>query len=365
MVEEVITALSRIPWLFVIARNSSFTYRGQDIDVKQVGRELGVRYVLEGAVQKAARRLRITAQLIEAESGVHLWADRFDGSLEDVFDLQDTVASSVASVIEPALQVGEIRRASQRPTNDLTAYDLYLRAMPFFWSLSRDGIHQALALLGQAIDCDAQFGPALAWAAICHLRLHQDGWTEDPEMTFQRGRDFASRALQRAASDPGVIANAVFPLAYFGENITAMMAVLDECLVLNPNFARGWFVSGHLRLMAGHCDTAIEHAERSLRLSPRIRNGAHWGIVGMGHFFSRRFELAAAKLLVQIHELPGSPSSYRFLAATYAHMGQLNEARKVIAQIRAITPLLMQPMIYRIPEHRELYVSGLSLAAGE
>jgi hypothetical protein len=185
-------------------------------------------------------------------------------------------------------------------------------------------------------------------------------------MTFRRGRDFASRALQLAANDPGVIANAVFPLAYFGEDIGAMLAVLDECLVLSPSFARGWFVSGHMRVMAGHCDTAIEHAETSLRFSPRIRMGAHWGIIGMGHFFSRRFEPAVAKLLIQVHELPGSPAPFRILAAAYAHMGRFEEARDVIARLRAITPLLMHnPLIYRNPEHRELYVSGLRLAAGE
>src|SRR5262249_13929411 len=128
MVEEIITALSRIRWLFVIARNSSFTYKGQPIDVKQVGRELGVRYVFEGSVRKAAGRVRITAQLIEAETGAHLWADRFDGSLEDVFELQDRVAISVAGVIEPTLQAAEVQRSARRPVNDLTAYDLYLRA---------------------------------------------------------------------------------------------------------------------------------------------------------------------------------------------------------------------------------------------
>jgi adenylate cyclase len=324
-----------------------------------------VRYVLEGSVRKAANRVRITAQLVEVETGMHLWADRFDGSLEEVFDLQDTVAASVAGVIEPALQVAEIRRASGRPTNNLNAYDLYLRALPLFWSLSKETIQQALGLLGQAIERDAHFGPALAWAAICQLRLHQDGWTTDPEVTFRRGRDFASRALQLADNDPGVIANAVFPLAYFGEDVGAMMALLDDSLTINPSFARGWFVSGHIRLMAGHCDAAIEHAERSLRLSPRIRQGAHLGIVGMGHFFLGQFEQAIAKLLIQVHELPGSPSSHRFLAAAYAHMGRFDEARDMIAQLRTITPLLMQPMIYRVPEHRELYVKGLRLAAGD
>src|SRR5262245_16530614 len=169
MVEEIITALSRIRWLFVIARNSSFTYKGQTVDVKRVGRELGVRYVLEGSVRKAGSRVRITAQLIDALTGTHLWADRFDGLLEDVFELQDKVASSVAGIIEPTLQAAETARAAKRPTQDLTAYDLYLRAYAMVWSSARQ-IPEALRLMEQAIARDPHYGPALAWAAHCCYR---------------------------------------------------------------------------------------------------------------------------------------------------------------------------------------------------
>src|SRR5205085_6686511 len=171
------TALSRIRWLFVIARNSSFSYKGQAIDVKRVGRELGVRYVLEGSVRKAGNRVRITGQLIDAETGAHLWADHFDGSLEDVFELQDRVASSVAGVIEPALHAAETARSASRPTNDLTAYDLYLRAYSMFWSSAQ--VPKALALLEQAIEHDPGYGLALAWAAICCYRMLQDGRSGD------------------------------------------------------------------------------------------------------------------------------------------------------------------------------------------
>ncbi len=161
MVEEIITALSRIRWLFVIARNSTFTYKGHAVDVKQVGRELGVRYVLEGSVRKAGKRVRITGQLIDAVTGAHLWADRFDGSLEDVFELQDKVAVSVAGVIEPALQAAEMRRSAARPTTDLTAYDLYLRALAAFFPITKERIFEALGLLEQAIAIDRHYGPAL------------------------------------------------------------------------------------------------------------------------------------------------------------------------------------------------------------
>ena len=217
MVEEIITALSRIRWLFVIARNSSFTYKGQPIDVKRVGHELGVRYVLEGSVRKGGGRVRITAQLIEAETGTHLWADRFDGSLEDVFDLQDQVATAVAGVIEPTLQAAEARRATTRPTADLTAYDLYLRGAACLYAFTRNSIREAVDLLEQAIARDPQYGPALAFAAICHMRLVWDGWSEKPDDDRTAGIDLAQHALEVAGSDPVTLANAAYALASLGE----------------------------------------------------------------------------------------------------------------------------------------------------
>jgi adenylate cyclase len=225
MVEEIITALSRIRWLFVIARNSSFTYKGQAVDVKQVGGELGVRYILEGSVRKSGQRVRITAQLIDAITGTHLWADRFDGSLENVFDLQDKVASSVAGVIEPALQAAEAARSSNSPTTDLTAYDLYLRAYSLVISSATE-VPEALRLLQQAIERDPRYGPALALAAVCHLRFVMDSG-DDPDDDSHRSVELARQALKLATDDPGTLANAAYALAYFGEDIGAMMALMD------------------------------------------------------------------------------------------------------------------------------------------
>ena len=365
MVEEIITALSRIRWLFVIARNSSFTYKGQAVDVKQVGRELGVRYVLEGSVRKASGRVRITTQLIDATTGTHLWADRFDGSLEDVFDLQDKVASSVAEIIEPALQAAETARSANRPTNDLTAYDLYLRAYATVWSSARQ-IPEALHLMEQAITRDPRYGPALAWSAFCCFRLVADGRSKDPEGDRLKGFDFARRALEVAGHDPDILANAAHALAYFGEDIGAMMALVDRALALNPNFARGWHVSGNLRLWAGQPDIAIEHSETARRLSPRARVGLSVMTIGAAHLFARRFAKAVPPLLFAIQDYPSHPQSYRFLAACYAQMGRLDDAREIIRQLRAITPVWMPSTVpYRNPEHRELYLSGLRLAAGE
>jgi TolB-like protein/class 3 adenylate cyclase len=365
MVEEIITALSRIRWLFVIARNSSFTYKGQAVDVKQVGRELGVCYVLEGSVRKTQNRLRISAQLIDAGSGAHLWADRFEGSLEDVFQLQDNVALSVAGVIEPALQAAETACAATRPATDLTAYDLYLRAYATHLSAGPQS-GGALRLVEQAIERDPHYGPALALAAVCRGNLYRHGRSEDPQEDRRKAAVFARRALQVAGDDPRVLADAAYALAFLGEDIGAMIALVDRALALNPSFARGWYISGGLRLLAGQLDVAIEHAESSLRLSPRERVGwAHY-IIGATHFFSGRFEEAVQKFLLAMQEDPSDTSSYRILAACYAHMGRLDQAREVIARLRAITPKIMPNVrLLRNHDHRELYLSGVRMAVGE
>jgi adenylate cyclase len=366
MVEEIITALSRIRWLFVIARNSTFTYKGRPVDVKEVGRELGVRYVLEGSVRKAGQRVRITGQLIDALSGTHLWADRFDGSLEDVFELQDRVAVSVAGVIEPALQAAEMRRSAARPTTDLSTYDLYLRALAVFYPITKERIFEALGLLDQAIAVDRHYGPALARAAICHLYLVRDGWAEEPETTRRKASDLARQALEVAENDPSILASAAFVLAYFGEDIGAMIGLVDRALALNPSFALGWHWSGVLRLFAGQPDLAIEHIETSLRLSPREPAGTPLWLMGSAYFFKRQFDEAASKLLLSIQDHPGFPAPYRFLAACYAHMGRLDEARAIVARLRTITPQVVPSVLHlRNPEDRELFLSGLRLAAGE
>ena len=366
MVEEIITALSQIRWLFVIARNSTFTYKGRPVDVKQVGRELGVRYVIEGSVRKGGNRVRITAQLIEAATGAHLWADRFDGSLEDVFDLQDKIALSVAGVIEPALLAAEMRRSAARPTTDLTAYDLYLRAVAAFFPVSKEGISEALGLFEQAITIDPRYGPALAWAAICRVHLDFNAWVEEPESNRRKGIDRARQALQATQNDPGVLANAALALVQFGEDIGAMIGLVDRALGLNPSYARGWYLSGLIRMFAGRHDLAIEHIETALRLSPRERMGQPLTVMGTAYFFKRRFDEAAVKLLLSIQDHPGFPPAYRALAACYAHMGRLDEARAIVTRLRAITPLVMPSHLpWRNPEDRELYLSGLRLAMGE
>jgi adenylate cyclase len=304
--------------------------------------------------------------LIDALTGTHLWADRFDGLIEDVFELQDKIAISVAGVIEPALQAAEMRRSAARPTTDLTAYDLYLRSLAVWFPITKERIFEALGLLEQAIAIDQHYGPALSWAANGHLRIITEGWAEAPETSRRKAIDFARQALQMAHNDPGVLANSASVLARFGEDIGAMIGLIDRALTLNPSFARGWYLSGALRVTAGQHDLAVEHIQTSLRLSPRESIGQPLYVMGAAYFFKHRFEEAASKLLLAVQDDPGSPLPYRILAACYAHVARLDEARAVVTRLRAITPLVIpSDLPFRNPEDRELYICGLRLAAGE
>jgi pentatricopeptide repeat protein len=274
------------------------------------------------------------------------------------------VALSVAGVIEPTLQTAETERVANRPTSDLTAYDLYLRACAMVLS-SAARYPEALRLMEQAIERDQRYGPALAWGAFCYMRACQDGHSEDPVADSHKAIDLARRALQVAGDDPGVLANAALALSYFGEDIGAATALVDRALALNPSFARGWHVSGILMLRDGQADLAIERVEASLRLSPRARSGWPFMVIGTAHLVSRRFDEALPKLLLAIQEDPSFPNAYRTLAACYAHMGRLDEAREIVNRLRAITPVVVPNTSFlRNPEHRELFLSGLRLAAG-
>lgn len=366
MVEEIITALSRIRWLFVIARNSSFTYKGQAADVKRVGRELGVRYLLGGSVRKESGRVRIAAQLIDALSGMHLWADRFDGSLDNIFELQDQVAVSVAGVIEPTLQAAEIRRSSERPTSDLTAYDLYLRALPHVTTREKERLAYAFDLLMRAIDRDPYYGPALAQAAYYHYQLDLHGWAHDREQNRRNSIDFARRALGSFPDDPEVLAHAAHVFGYFDEDIDASIALVDRAIELNPSYASGWYWSGVLRNWVGRPDLALDYFATFLRLSPCERFPFYSTAIAIALFFERRFDEAVAKLQESLERFPNNGLTYRFLAACYAHMGRLDDARAIAEHMRELNLSVLETGArYRNPEHRELYLSGLRLAMGE
>ena len=367
MVEEIITALCRMRWLFVIARNSSFAYKGQTVDVRRVGRELGVRYVLDGAVRKCGDRVRITAQLLDAVTGGYLWADRFDGALADVFALQDRVAAKVAGVIEPTIEIAETDRSATRAADDLTAHDLYLRALPDCYSCNAQRLRRALYLLEQAIGRDPGFGPALAAAAGCRQFLGVSGWVEDPATSRFEALELVHQALQADGHAPAVFTEAARVLAHFTEEIDSAVAMVEHALHHNPSYARGWCWNGWVRLFVGQPEVAIEHFRTAVRLNPRHQ--PYLTGIGVAHFFSRRYCDAAEALTHSLIELPGWPTTYRFLAASYAHQEEREKARAVFDRLRAITlapvPLADCPegSPFRNREHSTLYAEGLRLAA--
>jgi len=324
-----------------------------------------VMYVLEGSVRKAGNRIRITSQLLDATNGAHLWADNFDATLEDIFEIQDNVASSVAGVIEPTLLAAEHRRAIQRPTHDLTAYDLYLRARLARESADKEGAMRALELVGRALERDPNYGSALAVATVCQCNIYAGGWTNDFEATRRQGIDLARRALRVAGDDPFILANAAWALGLFGEDIATAVALVDRSLQLNPSFARGWFQSGELRMWAGQYDLGIEHVERFIRLSPReSRTGSNLSI-GIGHFFARRGEKAAEMLGMALQERSAWPPTLRFMASCLAHLGRLEKAREIARRLEAITPVVIPTADHwRIREDREYFLDGLRLAVG-
>jgi TolB-like protein/class 3 adenylate cyclase len=339
MVEEIITALSRIGWLFVIARNSSFTYKGKPVDVRQVGRELGVRYVLEGSVRKAAGRVRITCQLIEAQTGTHLWANRFDGDLADVFDLQDQVAASVAGVIEPALQAAEIDRARHKRPENLHAYDLYLRALPELRAMTAEGSVRALTLLRQALDLDPGYAAALAAAAFCYVWRFTNQWMIDEDAEIVEGVRLARASVAADREDPTVLANAGYALLLLNGDTDTAGTLLDRAVALNPNSAIACGYSGNVRVFAGDYGVAIERCARAMRLSPLDP----WMFIflsttGHAHFFERRLEEALVWLRRAHQEHPTGPTILLRLASTYAHLGRLDEARATVRRLLELQP---------------------------
>jgi adenylate cyclase len=339
MVEEIITALSRIRWLFVIARNSSFTYKGQAVDVKQVGRELGVRYVLEGSVRKAGGRVRITAQLIDATSGTHLWADRFDGLLEEVFELQDKVAISVAGVIEPTLRQAEIERARRKRPDSLDAYDLYLRALPFAYTSMPEDAEKALGFLKQAIKLDPDFAVAHAIIAWCQEQRYLRGGLHEQARTIALRH--ARLAITMGGDDPTALAIAGLVIGFLEPSeYDVAVSAFDRSLALSNSSALALGFSAATRAWHGESTIAIEQAEQALRLSPLfdpLSKERHMAIA-IAHFVARRFEESAAAASRAIQANPRFSPPYWMRAAALASLGRIDEAKAVARQVLEVQP---------------------------
>jgi TolB-like protein len=368
VVEEIITALSRIRWLFVIARNSSFTYKGRAVDVKQISRELGVRYVLEGSVRKAANRVRITGQLIDASAGTHLWAERFEGSLDDIFELQDQIATSVVGAIAPELERAEIERAKRKPTENLGAYDYYLRGMADLHRGTREAIDEALVLLGKAIELDPDFASAYGAAAWCHFWRKVNGWSSDPVREVAEGGRLARRAVELGRDDAVALARGGHAFAHFTGDLDAGIALHDRAVLLNPNLAAAWFLGGFLRIWHGESDTAIEHFARAMRLSPldpetyRMQAG-----MAAAHLFARRFDAASTLADEAFRNLPSFLLAATVAAASHTLAGRLEEGKKAMARVRELDPLMRVSRLgdwlpIRRAEDLETFADGLRRA---
>jgi len=341
VVEDIIAALSRIRWLFVIARNSSFAYKDRPVDSKQVGRELGVRYVLEGSLRKAANRVRITGQLIDATTGAHIWADRFEGTLDDIFELQDQLTASVVGAIAPQLERAEIDRARRKPTGSLDAYDYYLRGMANLHRGSREAIDEALPLFYRAIELDPEFASAHGMAGWCHIWRKVNGWMADPTRDIPEGVRLARRAVELGRDDAVALTRAGHTLGHLAGDIDGGIALLDRAAMLNPNLAAAWFLGGFLRVWRGDCAGAIEHFTRAMRLSPldpeiyRMQAG-----MAVAHLFAGRFDAAASWAEKSFRELPSFLMVVSILAASQALAGRPDDARRAMAQLRRLDPSL-------------------------
>jgi TolB-like protein len=341
VVEDIIAALSRIRWLFVIARNSSFAYKGRPVDSKQVGRELGVRYVLEGSLRKAANRVRITGQLIDATTGAHIWADRFEGTLDDIFQLQDQLTASVVGAITPQLERAEIERAKRKPTGSLDAYDYYLRGMANLHRGTREAIDEALPLFYRAIELDPEFASAYGMAAWCVFWRKINGWMTDPVREIAEGVRLGRRAVELGKDDAVALTRSGHALGHLAGDLDGGIALLDRALMLNPNLAAAWFLGGFLKVWRGDSEGAIEHFSRAMRLSPldleiyRMQAG-----MAAAHLFARRFDVAASWAQKACRELPSFLMAVSMLAASQALAGRTEEARRAAAHLRELDPAL-------------------------
>jgi TolB-like protein/Tfp pilus assembly protein PilF len=369
IVEEIITALSRFRQLFIIARNSSFVYKGRAVDVKQVGRELGVRYVLEGSVRKAANRVRITGQLVDALTGAHLWADRFNGGLEDIFDLQDQVTENVVAAIAPKVEQAEIERAKRKPTESLHAYDYYLRGRAIIPDPTEKVISEALALFNNAIDLDPDFAAAYAWAANCYVWRKVYGYSDDPAREKAETGRLARRAAELGRDDADTLAEAGWALGLVGGDLGGATALLDRALTLNENSVTVWHNSGWVKLWRGELETAIKHFANAMRLSPLdpFLYGMQCGTAA-AHFFAGRHADAVSWAGMALRERPDNHAVLRIAAVSNALAGHVDEAKKACTRLQQLNPGLRVSNFtetagpYRRPEDLAKLEEGLRKA---
>jgi TolB-like protein len=368
MVEEIITALSRFHGLFVIARNSSFAYKGRTVDVKQVGRELGVRYVLEGSVRKAGNKVRITGQLIDASTGAHLWADRFEGGLEDVFDLQDQVTASVVSAIAPKLEQAEIERARRKPTESLDAYDYFLRGMAAFHQWTRDANDEAVLSFYKAIELDSNFAAAYAMAARSYSQRKSSGWVTNRAHEIAETARLGRRAGELGRDDAVALCSAGAALVFVVGDFEGATPYIARALLLNPNLAWAWLSSALLKAFSGEPEAAIEHATRAMRLSPHdTQVFAMQFAIALAHFFAGRYAEALSWAEMARRERPDHIPATAVAAASGVLVGNNAAAENAMAGLRQLMPRLRisslrDPFPIRRSDHFNRWVEAMRKA---
>jgi TolB-like protein len=339
VVEDIIAALSRMRWLFVIARNSSFTYKGRTVDEKQVGRELGVRYILEGSLRKAASRVRITGQLIDATTGKNLWSEHFEGNIDNIFELQDQMTANVVGAIAPQLQRAEIERAQHKPTESLGAYDYYLRAMANLHIGTRETVDEALRLFRKSIELDPEYAAAYGAAAWCYVWRKVNGWITDCAAEFAEGERLARHAIALGENDATALTRAGHTILHLADDHGAGVALLDRAKILNPNLGAAWLLGGFARIGLGQLEEAIAHFSQAIRLSPldpemyRAEAG-----LALAHLLGGRFDEASTWAAKARRGQPGFPMVIGISAASHALAGQREEAHRDMKHLRQLNP---------------------------
>jgi TolB-like protein/Tfp pilus assembly protein PilF len=370
MVEEIITALSRFKSLFVIARNSSFSYKGKSPDMRKVGRELGVRYVLEGRVRKAGNRLRITGQLIDAMTGAYVWADRFDGGLKDVFELQDQITERVIAALAPRLEQAEMERSKRKRVGNLGAYDCYLRSLAYLQNVSKQGLEEALPLLRQAIELDPELAPAYGLLLQGHTQRKAYGLVLNPEEENAEVARLVRIVLRIGQDDAAALCNTGWAVAYVLRDLPHAKSLVDRAVALNPNLAQAWANSGWINLWSGNPAVAVKHLTRAMRHDPLQGDRIATMRAAMAHalFFLDKYDEAMAWAEKTLRENPNAHPSLRVLAASAAFANMTDVARKIGTRLLSADPAFRLSRLesylgpYQKPEFLEKYAEGLRLA---
>ena len=362
MMEEIVTALSRVRSVFVIASGSTLCFKGKAASAQAVGRQLGVRYLVEGSVRRSGDRVRIALKLVDAADGSQIWAERYDDTLDDVFALQDKVALNVVGVIVPTVQNAEIRRASSRPTQNMGCYDLFLRALALVGAYEKAEAFAALELLDRAIALDPRYAMAMGLAAYTHAQVVVSGWSDDLAHHRRLALDLARRAVQLAEDDAEVLSWVTGAYLPLDENFDDSIVLIDRSLALNPGSSLAWLMSGWLRAAAGDADRAVEHFQMSMRLDPCSSDrGYQLSGIALARFGQGRYAEAAALLRESLQLQPTVSINQALLTACYGHLDEVDAARAAIASYRALSSreLRERVTLFRRPEHRKAYLDGI------